>query len=85
MSVEHPKRRGRPPSDPTSGAAGRGAFHLGLRLNEHRRDQLVHLVELANGRAKAAGIPANVSPSSLVTLWIQERLDLETAKLGRKK
>jgi hypothetical protein len=82
---ELPKRRGRPPADPTTEQTGRTAFHLGLRLNDHRRDQLLHLVELANARARAAGIPANVTPSGLVSLWIQERLDLETGKLGKKK
>lgn len=30
-------------------------------------------------------LPANVTPSSLVTLWIGERLDGETAKVGRKR
>ena len=86
MSDEQPKRRrGRPSKDPTTSPAGRHAFHLGLRLNDHRRDQLLRLVDAANERARAAGIPATVSPSGLVTLWISERLDEETAKLGRKR
>ena len=61
------------------------SFHLGLRLNDLRRDQLLRLVEEANDRARAAGIPANVSASSLVSLWIVERIEAETAKLGRKR
>jgi hypothetical protein len=60
-------------------------FHLGLRLNDHRRDQLLRLVEAANERAKEAGIPSTVTPSGLVTLWIQERLDAETAKAAARK
>jgi hypothetical protein len=85
MSDQHPKRRGRTPRDETSGAAGRSAYHLGMRFNEHRRDQLLRLVEAANERARANGIPANVTPSGLVTLWIHERLDTETAKLAKRK
>lgn len=85
MSAEHPKRRGRPPADSTSGASGKAAFHLGLRFNEHRQEQLLRLVEAANARARGAGIPANVTPSGLVTMWIAERLDLETQKLGKKR
>jgi hypothetical protein len=85
MSEEKPKRRGRPPSDKTSGETGRATFHLGLRLNDHRRDQLLALVEDRNRRAVAAGIPPAVSASSLVALWIGERLDLETSKLTKGK
>jgi hypothetical protein len=71
--------------DPTSGATGRAKFHLGLRLNDHREAQLLRLVEAANERARAAGVPSNVTPSGLVTMWICERLDAETAKLGKGK
>ena len=79
-----PKRRGRPPKDQANPTA-RGSYHLGLRLADARRDQLLRLVEAANERAKGAGIPATVTASSLVVMWIQERLDVETAKLARKK
>ena len=85
MSDPQPKRRGRPPKDPTTTLTSRGGFHLGLRFNEVRKQQLLACVEAANARAKAAGIPANVSPSSLTTLWIQERLDAETAKMAKKR
>jgi hypothetical protein len=56
-----------------------------LRFNDHRREQLLRLVDAANERARAAGIPANVTPSGLVTMWIYERLDAETAKQGKKR
>jgi hypothetical protein len=75
------KRMGRPPREP----GGPATFHLGLRLNDHRRDQLLRLVEMANDRAREASVPANVTPSSLVAMWIFERLDEETAKLGKKR
>jgi hypothetical protein len=85
VSTEQPKRRGRPPRDQTGGPTGKASFHLGLRLNDHRREQLLALVDAANERAKAAAVPAHVTPSSLVAMWIGERLDLETAKLARKR
>jgi hypothetical protein len=78
------KRRGRPPKDQANPTT-RGSYHLGLRLSDPRRDQLLRLVEAANERAKGAGIPATVTASSLVVLWIQERLDVETAKLGKRR
>jgi hypothetical protein len=85
MSSEQPKRRGRPPRDPSTTSESRAGFHLGLRLNEHRRSQLTALVEAANERARGASLPANVTPSGLVTFWIMERLDAETAKLGKRR
>jgi len=81
VSEEKPKKRGRPPREP----GGAGVYHLGLRFNEHREAQLTRLVDAANERARAAGIPANVTASGLVSMWICERLDAETAKLGKKK
>jgi hypothetical protein len=78
------KRRGRPPKDPNNPTA-KGSYHLGLRLSDERRDQLLRLVEAANERARAAGIPGTVTASSLVTFWIVDRIDAETAKLGRKR
>jgi hypothetical protein len=43
------------------------------------------LVEAANARARAAGLPPTITPSGLVTHAIVEWLDRETAKLGRKR
>ncbi|HEY1695830.1 MAG TPA: hypothetical protein VGG39_26865 [Polyangiaceae bacterium] len=80
MSSEQPKRRGRPPRE-----EGPGVYHLGLRFNAHREEQVRRCVDAANERARAAGLPANITASGLVALWIGERLDLETAKLGRKR
>ena len=60
-------------------------FHLGLRFNEHRKEQILRAVDAANERARGAGVPANITPSSLVTLWICERLDEEAPKPGRKR
>jgi hypothetical protein len=77
-----PKRRGRPPRE---AGAGPATYHLGLRFSERRRDQLLRCVQAANERARAAGIPSNVTPSGLVTMWISERLDAETAKLAKKR
>jgi hypothetical protein len=78
------RRRGRPPTDQTN-PTGRGSYHLGLRLADERRDQLLRIVTAANERARAAVLPATVTASQLVTLWIVERLDVETAKLAKKR
>ena len=82
MADKPKKRMGRPPSHPQEGP---GVFHLGLRLSEVRKEQLLALVEAANDRARAAGIPAAVTPSALVTHWIIERIDEETAKASRRR
>jgi hypothetical protein len=54
-------------------------------LNDHREAQLTTLVAAANERARAAGVPSNVTPSGLVTMWILERLDAEMAKIAKAK
>jgi hypothetical protein len=82
--VNAPKKRGRPPKD-ASNPTGRGSYHLGLRLSDERRDALLKLVDAANERARGAGIPATVTASSLVQLWIGERIDAETAKLAKRR
>jgi hypothetical protein len=64
--------------------AGRGAFHLGLRLGDSLRDELLVLVAAANERAKAAGLPPTVTPSGLVTHWIVERISEEMKRARRK-
>jgi hypothetical protein len=84
MSDQPKRRRGRPSRDPA--AAGHGAgFHLGLRLDETRRAQLLALVGDANERARAAGLPDNITPSGLISHWIRERLDLETERLAKHR
>jgi hypothetical protein len=85
MTTETPRRRGRPPKNDPGGGTTHASFHLGLRLNGLRRDQLLRLVEAANERAKAAGVPATVTASSLVTMWIVERIEAETARLSKKR
>lgn len=83
MSEAPKRRRGRPSRDPL---AGEGAgFHIGLRFDESRRAQLYACVDAANERARAAGLPATITPSGLAAHWIRERLDLETAKLAKKR
>ena len=84
MSDLPKKRRGRPPKDPTAPTGAR-SFHLGLRLSDQARDKLLRLVELANERSRAAGIPPAVTPSSLVGLWIGQRIDEEWSKVARSK
>lgn len=76
------RRAGRPrKNDPGGGAPDtKLGFHLGLRLAGERGEQIKKLVALANERARAAGIPANVSASSLVTMWITERIGQEMTK-----
>ncbi len=81
MASEQPKRRGRPPRE----TGGPGVYHLGLRFNEHRKQQILRAVEAANERAKSAGLPANITASGLVAMWIGERLDLEPTKSARGK
>jgi hypothetical protein len=84
VSAPTPKRRGRPPANadnPTS----RSAHHLGLRLADDRWEKLLAIVEAANERVRGVGAPATVTASSLVTLWICERIDEEAAKLGKKR
>lgn len=78
MTTPSKKRTGRPRKDPTS--VGPANYHLGLRLSDERAAKLKVLVERANERAREAGVPAHVTPSSLVSLWIAERIELELAK-----
>lgn len=85
MTAEPKKRRGRPPKNDPGGGTTHASFHLGLRLNDLRRDQLLALVDDANARARTAGIPAQVTASSLAVHYLVERLDLETARLARKR
>jgi len=56
-----------------------------LRIDDERWSQLERLVVAANARSVAAGVPPAVTASSLVGLWIRERVDLEAAKLARRK
>jgi hypothetical protein len=57
-----------------------------MRFSESLRAELMALVDDANERARLAGLPQVISPSALVSLWIRERIGVETAKLlGRKK
>jgi len=82
MSDAPKKRMGRPPRDPN---AGPPSFHLGLRFDQKRGEQMLRLVEAANARAREHGIPANVTPSSLAYLWISERIAEEIQKLDRRR
>jgi hypothetical protein len=72
------KRKGRPPADPD--AVGSAVYHLGMRFDARKRDALLMLVDAAIERAREAGVPDAVTPSSLVALWIRERIELEVAK-----
>jgi hypothetical protein len=66
-------RRGRPPSDPD--AVGPLDYHLGLRFDPRRAEQIRLLVQVENrhrGRAKV-----KATASSLIGRWIRERLDVE--------
>lgn len=60
-------------------------FHLGLRFPDRMRDDLFACVDAANERARTQGLPANVTASSLVRVWIEQRLAEELARLGKKK
>lgn len=84
VSDQPKKRRGRPPRDP-SAPTGRASFHIGLRLADARRDQLLALVAAANKRAEAAGLPPTFTASGLVVHAIHQWLDSETAKLAKGK
>ena len=85
VSAEKPKpRRGRPPRDPSS-PTSRASFHIGLRLSDARRDQLLRLVTEANKRAETAGLPPTFTASGLVVHAIHQWLDAETARLSRRR
>ena len=85
MTEQPKKKRGRPPHDPTQ-ATGRASFHVGLRLSDARRDQVMRLVEEAQERARAARVPQNITPSSLIHSWIIECIEREIARSdGEKK
>lgn len=82
MSDQQPKRRGRPPRD---SAGGPGVYHLGLRFNAAREEQIKRALAAAIERARKAGVPANITASGLVTMWICERLDEEVGPVGKKR
>ena len=73
--MQRRSRRGRPPS--FEGAIGPVDFHVGLRFDRLRREQLRMLVDLARDAGDDAA-----TPSSLVSRWIRERLDNECRKRG---
>ena len=81
---EPKRRRGRPPRDPAN-ATGRASFHIGLRLPDAKRDELLRLVAEAQERARLARVPAHVTPSNLVYSWILEAIDREIAKSDAEK
>ena len=56
-------------------------MHLGLRLAKHRADQLKRLVDDANAKAVAMGLPPAFTASALVVAQMNAWLDAETAKL----
>jgi hypothetical protein len=74
------RRRGRPPSDPD--AVGPLAYHLGLRFDERRGEQLRLLLEVENRDRRDRHTKAKMTASSLVARWIRERLDLEIRAHG---
>jgi hypothetical protein len=55
-----------------------------MRFDARRRDLLLALVDAANERAKDAGVPGNVTPSSLVAMWIRERIDEEAKRVLKR-
>jgi hypothetical protein len=67
-------RRGRPPS--FEGAIGPVDFHLGLRFDRLRREQLRALVAIASRKSGR-----RITASALVSGWIRERLDEEVRRL----
>jgi len=84
MNEQPKRRRGRPSRDPQATEAGAG-LHIGLRLDESRRAQIIACVEDANERARAAGLPATVTISGLAAHWIREKLDAEMIRLSKKR
>jgi hypothetical protein len=72
-------RIGRPPR---YDAVGPVDFHLGLRFDRLCAAQLQVIAALENENAKRAGKKPNVTPSSLASAWIRERLDAEIRQRG---
>jgi hypothetical protein len=72
-------RIGRPPRYETVGPVD---YHLGLRFDRLRKAQIAVIVAVENERAKTAGKKSRVTPSSLVSAWIRERLDVEIRRRG---
>lgn len=81
-SLGHMAGKGRPRKDPT---AGKPSVHLGMRIDKERAAKLDDLVEDANRRAREHGIAATVTKSSLVLMWIGERIEAEHPKLEPRK
>lgn len=79
MTLTPKKRRGRPRKDPTSTEPL--TFHLGLRFDERTRAKLEAIVFHLAEQSRASGIPAALTPSSLVTFWIGEKIEQEWQKL----
>jgi hypothetical protein len=73
--TKHPG--GRPRIDPDSVAS----FHLGLSFSNTLRTGFLRLVEKANERRAAEGLPGKITPSSLARVWIEERMLAELQRL----
>jgi len=63
----------------------RATYHLGLRFRDALRDQLLECVDVSNERMQTQGMPATVTPSSLVRAWIEQRLEEELENLDKKR
>jgi hypothetical protein len=48
---------------------------VNVRLSREYQDLLDQLVEEANAIAREAGLPATITSSTLIKMWVQQRLD----------
>jgi hypothetical protein len=74
------RKRGRPASDPD--AVGPLDYHLGLRFDQRRGEQIRLLLVVANRQVRGRRAGPKVTASSLVARWIRERLDAEIRSHG---
>lgn len=69
--------KGRPLREPGAGPA---RYHLGLRYTDAARDQLLAVQDIYNSKLNELGLLPNVTVSSMVKRWIDERLKAEVEK-----
>lgn len=68
----------RKPGRPRKEGDERSTFHLGFKFTETTRQQLQEIVDRANEKAIASGLPGNQTIYSIVRYWILERVRAES-------